>query len=371
MSQTVPTGNCYIPSDPFAAYADSFDLSLLPSSNDGEVPLSPQSELFLSPSSTTTNTISTTGITTTTSETSLPLSQSPLLSLDYIPTTIYHEQAIKIEKPWDQEDTITNTNNYNNNNSNCNNNKTNTITDISCDNNNLTQQQQSSVLTLATPDTSILLQQLQKQYQFYPSPLPSPPQDSPASVVPSISTAPPATLIYPPSPCPSIEQNFHNFSIKQEYHILPPSPPESSGAPSPACSDIKSEPETDTESTFIDFNSLLKKSINFVETSTSPPPKSIKPPHNSPVQQQQSQQQQQINKKPAQDHQLLREYLQDTSFQRKHNLKPLALESLIGGLGARGDIEPVISLALEHAKRDAQATCAILKISPGEFSFIF
>lgn len=70
------------------------------------------------------------------------------------------------------------------------------------------------------------------------------------------------------------------------------------------------------------------------------------------------------------DHQLLREYLQDTTFQRKHNLKPLALESLfVGDWSARDDIEPVISLALDHARKDVQTTCAALKISPSKFVF--
>ncbi|XP_032596546.1 DNA-binding protein D-ETS-4 isoform X2 [Drosophila grimshawi] len=145
------------------------------------------------------------------------------------------------------------------------------------------------------------------------------------------------------SPCPSLDAT----SIKQELHILPPSPPESNcETPSPrssACSDsssssgcIKTEPlDADVES-FIDLNTLLL--------------------------QQQQQQQQQVDIKP--NNQVLRECLEDTTFQRKHNLKPLALESFIGGLAeVRGDFEPVISLALEHAKREADAICAELQIS--------
>ncbi|XP_017052695.1 LOW QUALITY PROTEIN: DNA-binding protein D-ETS-4 [Drosophila ficusphila] len=133
------------------------------------------------------------------------------------------------------------------------------------------------------------------------------------------------------SPSPSLEA----VSIKQELHILPPSPPESNcETPSPRSScgeSIKAEPlDADIES-LIDLNSLL---------------------------QQQSLQ----DTKP--DHQLLRECLEDTSFQKRHNLKPLALESFIGGLAeVRGDFEPVISLALEHAKREADAICAELQIS--------
>ncbi|KAH8407172.1 hypothetical protein KR222_009967, partial [Zaprionus bogoriensis] len=143
------------------------------------------------------------------------------------------------------------------------------------------------------------------------------------------------------SPCPSLDAT----SIKQELHILPPSPPESNcETPSPrsACSDsgssgIKTEP-LDADVDFIDLNTLLQQ------------------------QQQPQPQQQLVDTKP--DHQLLRECLEDTTFQRKHNLKPLALESFIGGLAeVRGDFEPVISLALEHAKREADAICAELQIS--------
>ncbi|KAH8280108.1 hypothetical protein KR018_007986 [Drosophila ironensis] len=134
------------------------------------------------------------------------------------------------------------------------------------------------------------------------------------------------------SPSPSLE-------IKQELHILPPSPPESNcETPSPrsACgeSSIKTEPlDADIES-LIDLSSLLQQQQIQSSTDTKP------------------------------DHQFLRECLEDTSFQKRHNLKPLALESFIGGLAeVRGDFEPVISLALEHAKREADAICAELQIS--------
>lgn len=170
--------------------------------------------------------------------------------------------------------------------------------------------------------------------------------------------------VFPPSPAPSLDylnspphQNNHHqqqphqqhqnqfLTIKQEFGLFPPSPPDSHGAPSPRC-DVKGEP-CDSPSggeseTCIDIDSLLQNVLS-----------------SSSVKQRRYQ---------SADHQLLRECLQDTSFQRKHNLKPLALESLIGGWGTQGDIEPVISLALEHAKRDVQQTCAALNISPGKFN---
>jgi hypothetical protein len=145
----------------------------------------------------------------------------------------------------------------------------------------------------------------------------------------------PATIQSSPSPCPSVEYK----PIKQEYPlVLPPSPPDSNGVPSPQSDSMKVELQDDTYQhsvlspsegeDFIDINYLLEREYK------------------------------------EQDHQVLRGFLQDTSFQRKHNLKPLPLENLFGGLTQREDIEPVISLALQHAKQEVQATCNILNISP-------
>ncbi|XP_053681290.1 DNA-binding protein D-ETS-4 [Anopheles nili] len=60
--------------------------------------------------------------------------------------------------------------------------------------------------------------------------------------------------------------------------------------------------------------------------------------------------------------QILREHLQDTSFQRRHNLKPLELDSLIGGLTTHADIGPVFEFALQEMKNGVQAACAELGI---------
>jgi hypothetical protein len=155
--------------------------------------------------------------------------------------------------------------------------------------------------------------------------------------------SPAATTHSSPSPCPSLE--YTSSTIKQEQQIfLPPSPPDSNGVPSPQsihCDNYKIEQFDEQSYTgqtvlspicaenSIDIKYLLDSDSN--------------------------------NRK---DHQVLREFLQDTSFQRKHNLKPLALESLFGGLTQQGDIEPVISLALQHAKQEVEATCNALNISP-------
>jgi hypothetical protein len=159
-----------------------------------------------------------------------------------------------------------------------------------------------------------------------------------------LSPVSPATTSHSsPSPCPSIE---YPVTIKLEQNILlPPSPPDSNGVPSPQsihCDNYKVE-QFDEQS----YANQQVLSPNCAENSID-----IKYLLDSSREQKQ------------QDHQVLREFLQDTTFQRKHNLKPLALESLFGGLTQQGDIEPVICLALQHAKQEVQATCSALKISP-------
>lgn len=160
-----------------------------------------------------------------------------------------------------------------------------------------------------------------------------------------LSPISPATTAHSsPSPCPSLEYP----TIKQEKHIfLPPSPPDSSGVPSPQsihCDNSFKQEQFDEQS----YSNQMVLSPNCTESSLD-----IKYLLESSNKSEQK----------HQDHQVLREFLQDTSFQRKNNLKPLALESLFG-LTQQGDIEPVISLALQHAKQEVQATCKSLKISP-------
>ncbi|KAJ8678517.1 hypothetical protein QAD02_014304 [Eretmocerus hayati] len=77
------------------------------------------------------------------------------------------------------------------------------------------------------------------------------------------------------------------------------------------------------------------------------------------------------------DHQLLREVLRDTSFQRKYNLKPIDLVEVGAGYVedmvesgscveelAREQIEPVLSLAIKQLQRDFDNTCVALDIHP-------
>jgi Sterile alpha motif (SAM)/Pointed domain len=154
--------------------------------------------------------------------------------------------------------------------------------------------------------------------------------------------SPAATIHSSPSPCPSIDYSC----IKQEQQLfLPPSPPDSNGVPSPQSN------YNDNYKLEFDEQSYANQAV--LSPNCSENAIDIKYLLESSNE-----------REKQQDHQVLREFLQDTTFQRKHNLKPLALESLFGGLTQQGDIEPVICLALQHAKQEVQATCIALKISP-------
>ncbi|XP_063709437.1 DNA-binding protein D-ETS-4 [Culicoides brevitarsis] len=184
---------------------------------------------------------------------------------------------------------------------------------------------------------------------FYSYPLPSPPQETTVS---SSTASPPAYQFF--------NSAGSHVNIKQEHIILPPSPPESDAAFESDADVVKNEPTEQNTATAtttteppscIDIEYFLKSSFDSMNQSTLASNSSSISDNDS-------------DKK---DHQLLRECLQDTSFQKKHNLRPVALESLFNtncGWNLRGDIEPVISLALEQAKCDIQATCAALDISP-------
>lgn len=184
-------------------------------------------------------------------------------------------------------------------------------------------------------------QNTNQQYtSFYSAPQLSPHQDH-------------FVTIYPPSPAPSNDSQVYG-NIKQEFchnTLYPPSPPDSNGSLSPRShfeyfkGEVSETSGSDSESC-IDLDLLLNEA-DFSDSALH---------------------QTEEHLSGQLDHQLLRGYLQDTSFQRKHNLKPLALESLLmGGWASGDDIGPVILLALEQARKDVQQTCAALNIPTGEF----
>lgn len=177
--------------------------------------------------------------------------------------------------------------------------------------------------------------------------------------------------VFPPSPTPSIGSGDYqqsstygmHYNFKQEPSsgsLLPPSPPESNGATSPSAQfymdQVKVEPQ---DYPMVDNSVPLEDCVDIEEYFRGIRPESMfRPIESAPSVE--------LGATDSKDHVLLRECLQDTSFQRRHNLKPVALESLFGGWESRGDIEPVISLAIEQARRDVEDTCATLNISPGK-----
>lgn len=200
---------------------------------------------------------------------------------------------------------------------------------------------------------------------IYPSPQSSPaqseygfPQSQFASCFESQSSSLSSSRssLHPSSPYPSLDA----CNIKQELHILPPSPPESNcEAPSPHSSwpDIKSEPLDADVETLIDLNMLLdKKEFSngaYNDYNNGNSECHLKPTTAMPVQQQQLHQQQQQQK--SQDHQMLREF-----FAENH----IPMGCSMNEVG--GNIEQVISMALEDTKSQAVETCAKLQISQGK-----
>uniref|UniRef100_A0A336MIX4 CSON000447 protein n=2 Tax=Culicoides sonorensis TaxID=179676 RepID=A0A336MIX4_CULSO len=287
-------------SDIYASYADSFDLSLL-KNNTEETINSRKSQ----------------------SQTNVSMLASQM-SPEYIPATIFPDsmQSLKKSLAWNM--------------------------------NSQTNENQQDCVAMEEDPPMFSAQNIQNfKTNFYLCPLPSPPQETTVSSSTQSIASPPAYT-----------QHLFNshINIKQEHIILPPSPPESDAAFESDVDCIKNEPTdslhstvTEQPPTCIDIEYFLKSSFDSMNQT----------PSNSNNLNNNTSDNNNSDKK-QQDHQLLRECLQDTSFQKKHNLRPVALESLFTGCGwnLRGDIEPVISLALEQAKCDIKATCAALDISP-------
>lgn len=208
---------------------------------------------------------------------------------------------------------------------------------------NLYMEQKPSTIE-QNQQTSVLLQQLQAgpQYQYYQTP-----QNHISGAV-NCQQQDSLKTIFPPSPVPSVESLLSsprssssassssgvNYPIKQEFSggLFPPSPPDSFGAPSPMGMDIKTEP--------YDSDGFNSPCFDHHMSGTS-----------------------------SQDHQVLRECLEDTTFQRRHNLKPISIESLTAADPSDDEIAPVIQMALECARKEMQDTCATLNIPSGKLIY--
>lgn len=187
-------------------------------------------------------------------------------------------------------------------------------------------------------------------------------------------------ISYPNSP---IQQNYSPYHIKEETYlptVLTSSPRPSSNYSS--CSSpqqiesndvlelfcTNSQPKQIKQESTVDFGNLLQ---NFDTTNNLKNIFDYKAP------------------KKVEDHQLLREVLRDTSFQKKHNIKPIDISLLSGdikmeepeenGTGElinsctdlpREKIEPVLNLAIEQVRKDVRNTCTTLGISPGKLNHL-
>lgn len=340
-----------ITNDPYATYTDNFDLSLLPQDCTATA---------TAKSSTTTLSSQIPAIAVTNSS-----SASSTNLIENIPTTVFNFDKrplgdcenpqllgvpdIKIEQTWS-----------------------------SCPSLNSIKQEQAyqSYFPVNNQHNQLIPPPPAYPAHIYPSPQSSPaqseygfPQTQFSGCYESLGSSRNSLYGAVSSPCPS---SLDVQSIKQEQlHILPPSPPESNcdtPTPQSACSntssnggfDFKSEPFDSDVETFHDLKYSPPRARDTVPSHNCRNQAASADSCNIPSRH--------LNNLNPHDHLVLREYLEDTTFQKRHNLKPLALDSIIGGLEEVPDnIDPVISLALEHAKREADATCAKLQISQGEF----
>lgn len=278
--QTVPAAGNYT-SDVYASYAELFDLSVnLP--NDGEVPLSPQSQLHQQ-------------------QQQQSYGGQPAQSPEYIPATIFHDVPMQ---PMKQEHPST-----------------------------AWSDSWSSSSSGYSSCGSII-------------------SSNPASPE---STASSYGLLDHPHQQTGHQQRtvspYHHHHQHQAGSLLD----------QPI---IKTEYDSGAE-TSIDLESLLGDSSPYHHQSQSPSPGFVKvePNYSGPLEQPPSGT---ASKPQTGGFQILREHLQDTSFQRRHNLKPLELDSLIGGLTTHADIGPVFEFALQEMKNGMQATCTELGISSGK-----
>lgn len=153
---------------------------------------------------------------------------------------------------------------------------------------------------------------------------------------------------FPPSPTPSVEFNFVNgHSSYFSNHLFPPSPPDSSGAPSPVdCHFVwnSMSPSTVTNNSS-DRN--LMKTLNYETIPL------------NPINSQNADILSEVTRKDIHSHSTIRECLQDSSFQKKYNLKPLESSSF--------DEDNLECLVLEHIPKFIRTTCDTLGISSGMY----
>lgn len=197
---------------------------------------------------------------------------------------------------------------------------------------------------------------LDRLYDFEGYPTPSPSSDE-GSI--------PTVAYQPPSPYSSFQ--FHSQVIKEEPNRLsvpgfaspyPLSPSGSCVSYSSNHTHYSHSPVPSHEE-YIDIEELLKENQILQE--------SVQQHYLTPK----------LEVEEPRDHILLRSALEDTSFQKRLNLKPIPfelgtvkMEESSGGDDAlvTPDIDRVLSMAIEQSRRDVDNTCTVLGISPGELA---
>lgn len=195
---------------------------------------------------------------------------------------------------------------------------------------------------------------LDRLYDFEAYPTPSPSSDE-GSI--------PAVALQPPSPYSSLHY-YSPVPIKEEPNRLAipgfasPYPLSPSGScVSYGSSHTQYSSPVPQHEEYIDIEDLLKENQILQE--------SVQQNYVIPK----------IEVEEPRDHILLRSALEDTSFQKRLNLRPIPLElgsvkmeESSGGDEAlvAPDIDRVLSMAIEQSRRDVDSTCTVLGISPGE-----
>lgn len=201
---------------------------------------------------------------------------------------------------------------------------------------------------------------LERLYDFEGYPTPSPSSDE--SSIPTLALQPPSpynTIQY--SPQTYVKEEPNRLSIPDFALPYPLSP--SGSCVSYTSYNTYPSPVPQHEE-YIDIEELLKQNQILQDS----------------VQSQYITPKIEVEEHPR-DHVLLRSALEDTTFQKRLNLKPVPLElgtvkmeESSGGTNGVGnddaltapDIDTVLTMAIEHSKRDVDNTCTVLGISPGE-----
>lgn len=166
--------------------------------------------------------------------------------------------------------------------------------------------------------------------------------------------------------------NFYKFTVKEESFLLPTSPASytSNSSDNQICLQIDN---TDVLNLLIDKEIKKETTDSFnsyqnTRTLRQLLEKDIKSPESQTVPEQ------------PKDHKLLREALSDTSYLKKFNIKPIEFEfwrdikmeepeqdDLMRSCNeeiVKGNIEPVLDMAIEQLRKDVNNTCTALGISP-------